>query len=131
MEYSLAKELKDMGFPQRTKFYYVSRQFENYRDGNVIEVEPYLRYGHGGWVSDVCTAAPTLSELIEVCGEDFGGLEQYSEAPADEHWEAMSARIWILEPKAKNPQFDHVVYGSTPTEAVARLWLALNKHGDT
>jgi hypothetical protein len=57
---------------------------------------------------------PTLSELIEACGEDFGQVFKRSFGDEREPWGA----------------FDHNVVtegnGSTPEEAVAHLWLALH-----
>lgn len=54
---------------------------------------------------------PTLSELIETYGEDF--QELYKDR-SDNTWRA----------KDKN---DNQVSGFTPEEAVANLWLELNK----
>jgi hypothetical protein len=54
---------------------------------------------------------PTLSELIEACGSDFYELKNLTFG-------------WIA-----NADSDYLKRGdgSTPEEAVARLWLALNK----
>ena len=88
MDYVLAKEMKDAGFPQhsmpkRTKF--------------ANHDEPvYL---------------PTLEELIETCGTQFGLLERYKPTS----WRAF------------NPSENIYGIAGTPEEAVARLWLALNK----
>lgn len=51
---------------------------------------------------------PTLEELIEACGEDFSLLSKVKDG-------------WYCEsyPNVKD------VIGSTPSEAVANLWLAL------
>jgi hypothetical protein len=56
---------------------------------------------------------PTLEELIEACGERFSGLT------AD----------WGVKDWTAHDTKDANVggCGSTPTEAVAKLWLALNK----
>jgi hypothetical protein len=58
---------------------------------------------------------PTLEELIEVCGERFLRLVQH---PIDGTWRANSFVN------------DNDYLGSTPTEAVARLWLARHANGD-
>ena len=87
MNYELAKELKDAGFPQ------------NFNDRKaLVNAEK----------SEYC-AEPTLSELIEACGPQIVILVGKKQT---------SARISpnIGKTKAK---------GSTPEEAVARLWLAL------
>lgn len=82
MEYKLAKELFDVGFTSPTSF-----------------------MNENGW------EAPTLSELIEACGEEFASLERKSFG-----WMAFGFR--------KYEEFD--ITAPTPEEAVARLWLALN-----
>jgi hypothetical protein len=58
---------------------------------------------------------PTLEELIEACGENFAWLHQ---SVKSKKW---AARDFIYDDGPPSGQ------GSTPTEAVARLWLALNK----
>lgn len=55
---------------------------------------------------------PTLEELISACGEQFWKLIKDD---AYGNWAAISPR---------NSQ--HVALGETPSEAVSRLWLALN-----
>jgi len=61
----------------------------------------------GNWVEDKYLTLPTLSELIEACGEHFGQLKRYTNA-----WQVMDC-------------YDLVVTGKTPEEAVAKLWLKL------
>lgn len=53
---------------------------------------------------------PTLEELIQACGESFGSLYQ-------------SDNGWIADKGIHQLKQD----ASTPSEAVAKLWLALNK----
>ena len=67
---------------------------------------------------------PTLKELIEACGEGFTTLERkignpfnYTGIPDKTVW--WSARMG-------DRLGDYVNPGSTPEEALARLWLALN-----
>jgi hypothetical protein len=96
IDYALAKELCDAGFPQG---------------------------GEGRWTSppDKIVArredrvyAPTLSELIEACGAEFGALQKEGDT-----WSAKSVTA---------PAGDYATgFGATPEEAVARLWLALYK----
>jgi hypothetical protein len=86
MNYELAKQLKDAGYPQ----------------GDTVLIGG--EYTHN----------PTLEELIEACGDNtpyeitFMGI--------DKHWRVtrQDLYIWLM--------------GKTPTEAVARLYLALNQH---
>ena len=52
-------------------------------------------------------ADPTLSQLIAACGESFAHLATHKKGEWDCNWGA--------------------AIGSSPEEAVARLWLTLNK----
>jgi hypothetical protein len=127
MPYELAKELKDAGFPQ-TEDQYCRCSFLTAEQLDGVPV-----------IYDCKTervSKPTLEELIEACGDEFVCLREFraemrrqgptsaKHAPAEKYWIAESSRVlsgrdgthsWV----ARN--------GSTPTEAVARLWLALNK----
>jgi hypothetical protein len=94
MDYELAKQLKDAGFPQKEP---------NGFSGLLAHVK-----GN----ADDSTYYPTLEELIEACGDHFFTLELRN--GGYKRWEAHEAYY--------NNHHD----GSTPTEAVARLWLALN-----
>lgn len=98
MNYELAKELKDAGFPQ---------------DGDGLRYceecpEHEIHFLDHGLVY---VLAPTLSELIEACGGKFTGLTRDDDGVFAAH-----SRIDI-----------YTELGATPEEAVARLWLALNK----
>jgi len=103
MNYELAKQLKDAGFSQELKH------------GTMIDGED----------CDVCGNhvyyVPTLSELIEACGEERTIRIQ-------SYWEGNDLR-WQADTCGNFAPWDnaHVSeVGSTPEEAVARLWLALN-----
>lgn len=98
MTYELAKELKDAGFPEGNK------QFIE-RDGTII--------GINEWHNDAIFS-PTLEELIEACGKDFIALDK----KADGQWLAGGGR-------REKEYFSYQLWGDTPSEAVARLWLAL------
>lgn len=93
MNYDLALKLKQAGFPQP-------------------EREPFDAHKHeAGFVSDNDAYIPTLSELIEACGESLTSLGiQGGTNPVQ--WLAYS------EP-------DLAWACSTPEEAVANLWLSL------
>lgn len=93
MNCELAKELKDAGFPQV----------------NHDEDDFY----HETFGEDISN--PTLSELIEACGDKFASL---SKGMFPNQWMCLGG---TLEGNLKTG-------GDTPEEAVARLWLALNKH---
>jgi hypothetical protein len=93
MDYELAKQLKDAGFPQ------------DLRKGKakVRDPENHFRVIY----------IPTLEELIEACEKDFDYLERYT-LHEREYFSAGNKNLLSQE-------------GSSSTEAVARLWLALNK----
>lgn len=105
MTYELALQLKEAGFP--------IHEFNG---------EPADRHSCtcGEYERDECK--PTLSELIESCGSSFYelrklGYEYTNSAPMD-------GFIW----EASSPDVTPMLYvGNTPEEAVARLYLALNK----
>lgn len=58
---------------------------------------------------------PTLAQLISACGTPFRELKQH--LTAKKKWSASSAR----------QRGGRQAFGTTPDEAVARLWLALHK----
>lgn len=97
MNYNLAKQLKDAGFSQK-----------HYCDSN-DNISDIVDAGSGETCSN-----PTLSELIEACGERFAYL-------AREH-----DGLWRARADGGDSGTFPPVYGDTPEEAVANLWLALN-----
>lgn len=104
MKYILAKKLKDAGFAQTGAGYGI------FEDGDIVNVS---FIGHGNVSSVYC---PTLSELIEACGDDFDRLELNTDSDTQE-------KYWF----ASVLSLDEGRTGSTPEEAVANLWLELNK----
>ena len=95
--YELAKQLKDAGFLTRD-----------------------LGNGYKIYSSENMPFVPTLSELIEACGVD------------DDFTLHRIEGIWISEKWYKTPLGIKMLKagqhkGSTPEEAVARLWIKLNK----
>ena len=103
MDYKLAKELKDAGFPQGDC---TCEATESNPEAVCKEMRSGMR----------CNP-PTLSELIEACGESFLKLVkiQLTEGEGVSYFESVST-------------YKEKGFGSTPEEAVARLWLALNKN---
>ena len=108
MNYELAKELKEAGFPQ---------QVMEVGDRIIYETERKLWDMSLGIVNEVeGIREPTLSELIGACGWKIQMLWQTTDTgDGGVMWYAGT----VFDPK--------LAYGSTPEEAVARLWLALNK----
>jgi len=101
--YELAKELKEAGFP-------IVRDSHDYMINTVGGTE-CTRCGERltkPETSPFCDLTPTLSELIEACGDKFFELSKLSDG-------------WVSSDHYLNGE------GKTPEEAVAKLWLALNK----
>lgn len=119
MTYELAKELKDAGWPilnkrKRQNFLWVlSKKGWNKHYGRTQKQVTQMEL-----LGCEVLPCPTLSELIEACGERFVQLEvlhdQNKWIASNGEYEGSSSRI--------------DAEGTTPEEAVARLWLALNKH---
>lgn len=116
MNYELAKELKEAGYP-----------LETWSRLDCGEYEPVLCINGGEY------RTPTLSELIEACGESFLLLRKQHnpDLPSERAtwWKAESkAQEQSTEPYAGADEKQYISRkGSTPEEAVARLWLSLNK----
>jgi hypothetical protein len=104
MKYELAKELKEAGFPNSELWF---------DDGRTI---------WGG--TDMEPSAPTLEELIEACGNDIDHLVQKRGYPSEGRWWAVSHTV--EDANGNNPE----ACGSIPEEAVARLWLFLQKSNE-
>lgn len=104
ISYELAKELKDAGFPFIQKKM-LTRRYDK------VHAPP-----KGEMLSAEYELVPPLEELIGACGDDFQMLVQRNEGQC---WGAVAGR------KSPRGYFDE--RGSTPTEAIARLYLALNK----
>lgn len=113
MNYELARKLKDAGYPQNDGIAIVE-------DGTTFNV------GKNDILTDEMCFVPTLEELIEACkkthesnGYTFDFVINYvnSEEP---YWFAGYEYMdgWC---EGEDGQ------GATPAEAVANLWLALNK----
>jgi len=93
MKYKLAKQLKEAGFPQVD-----------------ISSLPQERY----WSKEEVCYIPTLSELIEACGDEFRNLTKDNE-------------IWSTN-FIQGSEYDYgETEGKTPEEAVAKLYIKLNK----
>lgn len=104
MNYELAKKLKDAGFPNSDKW----NLGNPYSDGSF------------DWFDG---EKPTLSELIEACGNGFNDL-----AKINNEWMASSATYENSYMATTAEIFLNVGNGKTPEEAVANLWLELNKN---
>lgn len=97
ISYELAKELKDAGYEFKVTDW---DPLDHVRAAFFLD-EPYGR----GYIP------PTLPELIESCGDDFVELWKRG----DDGWSCMLEQGTLISQ----------VWGKTPEEAVAKLWLAL------
>jgi hypothetical protein len=105
MDYFLAKELKDAGFPQNGK------SCDTHSDINHSTLVE--RFVH-----------PTLSELIEACPKQMGTATfVLGSANQGQAWVACYFDFRANRGAELNET------GQTPDEAVARLWLALHRNG--
>lgn len=114
--YVLAKELKTAGFPQIQGMcgYFATEdsttrlrcaESTGYNDGLLNTNKEVVYF-------------PALSELIEACGEDLYSIQFIENIPG--------TKCYVL---SSLPGNHHPVFSSMdPEEAVARLWLELNKN---
>lgn len=70
-----------------------------------------------------------LGELIEACG-DFPNTHFSLYGRAQDRWEATEVGLSILDPEKTLGRKSFTFYGSTPEEAVAKLYLELNKNAN-
>ena len=104
MNYELAKQLKDAGFPQLPGLYYVGKEL--WDETQQSDYKNRRTPPRDTWIK-----APTLSELIEACGEEFGSLSKGNNG------------IWYATQWAMKEEVTALI----PIEAVTKLWLALNQ----
>ena len=112
MNYELVKKLKEAGF--QTKYVFIKdvlkqatkEDISNMKIGHIIKKGTSVEYRF-----------PTLSEIIEKCGDNFISLNRIEDTGyfhAKGQLELLASPVFYTE-------------GSTPEEAVANLWLELNK----
>lgn len=108
MNYELAKQLKHAGFPQEVK-----KGIIWHKESGASQ----LSYD----IEDIYI--PTLEELIDACGEPFWWLSKYIVPDTDGSEERWKIK-WIAYCFKK---VGNEIPYDTAIEAVAHLWLALNK----
>ena len=96
MNYKLAKQLKDAGYPQ-PKYFTAGNYYEK---------------------NDEMIVIPTLSELIDACGDKFDSLS----IGEDKKWICMGGE-WN-----EDYGIEFIIEGETYEESVAKLWLEINKY---
>lgn len=128
MNYELAKELKDAGFRQDGVFFHWTLT----KKGLILRYKLTKKQRHQMELLGIdVVAAPTLVELIRECGDNFAGMlhkPAMGDSPAS--CKVFSKFYLILpEPARCYQSFLNgvVVSRPTPEEAVAKLWLELNK----
>ena len=120
LSYEKCKELKDAGFSQGD---FLGNHFYTYnsQDRGKIKMVGFEVKGQDE-VNKKDIKIPTLSELIEACGDKFDRLEQQFvnlDGEDEISWAACYDKVLLVE------------RGKTPEEAVANLWLELNKNKNT
>lgn len=105
MNYEICKKLKEAGFPQE-----LSATSDVFVNGEELIYSP--DYSKVSVDNPEVIKIPTLSELIEACGDWFIELSKEPDGWAATYDEDGNMPVMIE--------------GSTPEEAVARLWLSIN-----
>ena len=124
MDYQLARSLKDAGFPQES-----DEQYCDYCKSGIWDMK-IDQNGCDCWKEikkydySLKTCIPTLFELIEACGESKGDYQQFGLLFTGKFWEC-GYKDNVYLPVKGNQFFEPHSNGTTPEEAVAKLWLAL------
>lgn len=112
LSFELCQKLRDAGFP----FIRIPSVAEGHR---TLVIEGDVTYFGSVDLSDGCPYwIPTLSELIEACGDEFETLNQTPDQEGLYFWYAVAGDITV-------PSDDRLGF-STPEEAVAQLYLTLH-----
>ncbi len=101
MNYELAKQLKEAGYPQNPIW-----ECEECKNPDCPIRQKYKNEVH----------IPSLSELVKACGEDLRSISRWKANSSADTWQVMGERGVVK----------YHYLGSTPEIAVARFWLALN-----
>jgi hypothetical protein len=115
MDYKLAKQLKEAGFPQERGGYYFNGEYGSYNVEDEKIRHP-LDY-------NLVTKDPSLEELIEAVSNHPVNRRDIGIHGGGDNWTAWARKTLLDE----NGDGDRYCVGSTPTEAVAKLYLELNK----
>ena len=112
MDYKLAKQLKDVGFPQ-----------ENTDQRKMVVNEN----------NSDCAFPPTLSELIDACGENFDSLNL-----GEDGWYCIHRDVLLDDTEYKTPEEAHEAYKQFKSKHIlevaesykneSRLYEALKNH---
>lgn len=125
MNYNLAKSLKDAGFPQIQfdPLYPTKKGVYLWKDNGDRIRELNVQKGEVTEVGLENTVyEPTLSELINACGDLFVLHSPKSLDVNEEYY--VHGDIWTAYSQRK--ETDTKAEGLTPEEAVTKLWLTIN-----
>lgn len=117
MNYELAKKLKEAGFPQKYEPL-CEHQRKMMERGEMWGGFEAMK--HQETCDEPGACVPTLSELIEACGDGFKGLWRHLEK------KSIDGKSWTATRWKRRGHFMKY-WGNTPEEAVSNLWLALNQ----
>jgi len=70
------------------------------------------------------TKAPSLVELIDSCGDNFSLLARAMKRDCYD-WQFDRYYVWIARATDMRPE----IFGATPEEAVAKLWISMKTEG--
>lgn len=118
MNYELILKLKDAGFVFNSCVYvYVDTE----EDGHNGHLGHCASCSHPAVIiNNTHYILPTIEELIDACGDKFASLKKMPDIVGG--WYAYKT------PESEDSLLVNThTYGSTPPEAVANLWLSLNK----
>ena len=121
INYKLAKELKDAGFPLQETPYNAMPVATFEGPVKILKLDTRTTLIE---IDGTVYLLPILNELIEACGDEFESLDKDVTLGMDEL--DIEYHKW-----AACGKIEAEVYGSTKEEAVARLWLKLNKDMST
>jgi len=111
MNYKLAKQLKDAGFPQIGESDNYIKKDGRTHDEIIAEMNVAVEHQYVEIEESDCLV-PTLSELIEACGEGFPFLTK-------------KGNVWVCcDPDSA--KYNVITEGKTPEEAVGKLYIKLN-----
>ena len=127
MNYKLAKQLEKAGFRVKSPVFPQVADKQGYTDTGDEILRDYYDYHKESWnYEGEHYFIPTLSELIEACGDEFQltkwDCHNKIEKKVDYKWIA-STEIYYDD---RGYQSD-IGEGKTPEEAVAKLYIELNK----
>ena len=139
LSYELCKQLRDAGFPQTTNLAFVKSPHarDDFRTVQSIAVNED-NDGRANLLSAgyEVVSLPSLEELIDACGEECLVVKQYlmGDWCASNEYEPHPFHEQCSEcdnTKIAEPRDWKRCEGKTPIEAVAKLYLQLNKKKDS